>query len=344
SDRRHQGQRRAPPAGVRRAAGGVRPQPRDGPADLQADPSRIPLRALAGRDLDGQGRGHDHQVQPHPRDGRDRRRDPRVDAAPAGCGLRHPHDHPVHAPVEAASPDRPLGQAPAVRGALHRRRGDGLPRRHGRADGPLLLPRRQALGSGDAQARPCDPREPPPPRFESARPSGSRERRRPHPAARRELTPAPERTPSHMARTPETKPEKGSKKKQKLNPDGTPKKGRIKQIIEVYKYTQEVDRTTLPWMIGAIAAAIVLGVLVSALVLNSPWYGIFMGLAIGILVAMMILARKAERAAFGRIKGQPGAALAAMQSIRRGWNVDDEPVQIDPRSQKMLFRASGRAG
>ena len=147
-----------------------------------------------------------------------------------------------------------------------------------------------------------------------------------------------------MARTPETKPEKGSKKKQKLNPDGTPKKGRIKQIIEVYKYTQEVDRTTLPWMIGAIAAAIVLGVLVSALVLNSPWYGIFMGLAIGILVAMMILARKAERAAFGRIKGQPGAALAAMQSIRRGWNVDDEPVQIDPRSQKMLFRASGRAG
>src|SRR5699024_1727520 len=154
----------------------------------------------------------------------------------------------------------------------------------------------------------------------------------------------PERTPPHMARTPETKPEKGSKKKQKLNPDGTPKKGRIKQIVEVYKYTQEVDRSTLPWMIGAIAGAIVLGVLVSALVLDSPWYGIFMGLAIGILIAMMILARKAERAAFGRIKGQPGAALAAMQSIRRGWNVDDEPVQIDPRSQKMLFRASGRAG
>lgn len=149
-----------------------------------------------------------------------------------------------------------------------------------------------------------------------------------------------------MARTSETKPEKGSKKKkkQKLNPDGTKKQGRIKQIFEVFKYTQEVDRTTLPWMIGAILAAIVLGVAVSWLVLNSPWYGIFLGLAIGILIAMMILARKAERAAFGRIKGQSGAALAAMQSIRRGWNVDEEPVQIDPRSQKMLFRASGRAG
>ncbi|MGO1227618.1 MULTISPECIES: DUF4191 domain-containing protein [unclassified Brachybacterium] len=143
-----------------------------------------------------------------------------------------------------------------------------------------------------------------------------------------------------MARKSETKPEKGTK----MNADGSKKQGRIKQIIEVYKYTQEIDRTTLPWMIGAILGAIALGVLVSWLVLNSPWYGIFMGLAIGVLVAMMILARKAERAAFGRIKGQPGAALAAMQSIRRGWNIDEEPVQIDPRSQKMLFRASGRAG
>ena len=143
-----------------------------------------------------------------------------------------------------------------------------------------------------------------------------------------------------MARKSETKPEKGTK----MNADGSKKQGRIKQIIEVFKYTQEIDRTTLPWMIGAILGAIALGVLVSWLVLNSPWYGIFMGLAIGVLVAMMILARKAERAAFGRIKGQPGAALAAMQSIRRGWNIDEEPVQIDPRSQKMLFRASGRAG
>src|SRR5690625_5896991 len=59
---------------------------------------------------------------------------------------------------------------------------------------------------------------------------------------------------------------------------------------------------------------------------------------------MLILARKAERAAFSRIKGQPGAALAAMQSIRRGWNIEEEPVQIDPRSQKMVFRAAGRSG
>ncbi|MGP9536898.1 DUF4191 domain-containing protein [Brachybacterium sp. AOP43-C2-M15] len=147
-----------------------------------------------------------------------------------------------------------------------------------------------------------------------------------------------------MARTSETKPEKGSKKKNKKNADGTKKPGRIKQIVEVYKYTQEIDRSTLPLMLVAVAASVVVAVVLTMLIFSSPWYGIFMGLAIGLLIAMMILARKAERAAFSRIKGQPGAPLAAMQSIRRGWNVEEEPVQIDPRSQKMLFRASGRAG
>lgn len=148
-----------------------------------------------------------------------------------------------------------------------------------------------------------------------------------------------------MARTSETTSAKDdTKKRGKRNADGPKKPGRLKQMFEVFKYTQEVDRSTLPLMILAIVGAIAVGVLLTVLIFDSPWYGIFMGLAVGVLIAMIILARKAERAAFDRIKGQTGAALAAMQSIRRGWNVEDEPVQIDPRSQKMLFRASGRAG
>lgn len=148
-----------------------------------------------------------------------------------------------------------------------------------------------------------------------------------------------------MARTSETTSAKDdTKKRGKRNADGTKKPGRLKQMLEVFKYTQEVDRSTLPLMILAVVGAIAVGVLLTLLIFDSPWYGIFMGLAVGVLIAMIILARKAERAAFDRIKGQTGAALAAMQSIRRGWNVEDEPVQIDPRSQKMLFRASGRAG
>ena len=223
---------------------------------------------------------------------------------------------------------------------LPHRRGDGIPRGHGGTDGALLVPRRKAVGAVHEEARPRDPRESPPPRPEPASTSGSRERRRPPQSGRRELTPArPREDPSNMARKSESKPAKGDKKS-----DGPKKPGRLKQMLEVFKYTQEVDRTTLPWMIGAVVIAIILGVLLSWLVLNSPWYGIFLGIAVGLLAAMLILARKAERAAFSRIKGQSGAPLAAMQSIRRGWDVAEEPVQVDPRSQKMLFRASGRAG
>lgn len=132
--------------------------------------------------------------------------------------------------------------------------------------------------------------------------------------------------------------------KNDTNPDGTKKKGRIRQMIEVYRFTQQTDKTTLPYMLAGIAASIIVAVALSWLIIDNPWYGLFMGIAVGVLVAMLILARKAERAAFSRIKGQPGAPLAAMQSIRRGWDIHEEPVQVDRRSQKMVYRASGRAG
>ena len=63
--------------GVRLPAGGARPQRRDRAADLQAHPPRLPLRAVARRASRRPGRRPGHQVQPHPRHGRDPRRDHR---------------------------------------------------------------------------------------------------------------------------------------------------------------------------------------------------------------------------------------------------------------------------
>ncbi|MFC0674253.1 DUF4191 domain-containing protein [Brachybacterium hainanense] len=141
-----------------------------------------------------------------------------------------------------------------------------------------------------------------------------------------------------MARKNEKSPAEAETKK-------TPKQpGRFKQMLQVFHMTRKVDRTLVPYMALAMVGSIVAAVLLSWWLLSSPWYGVFLGVAIGLLAAMFILARKAEAAAFDRIRGQQGAPLAAMQSIRRGWNVEDEPVQIDPRSQTMLFRAYGRAG
>ena len=56
------------------------------------------------------------------------------------------------------------------------------------------------------------------------------------------------------------------------------------------------------------------------------------------------MARRAERAAYAQLAGQPGAAGAALQNLRRGWNVEQEPVAVDPRTQDLVFRAVGRPG
>ena len=61
---------RAAARGLRVPPRGARPQRRDGPADLQADPAGLPLRPLARRDHPGPRRRPGDQVQPDPGHGR----------------------------------------------------------------------------------------------------------------------------------------------------------------------------------------------------------------------------------------------------------------------------------
>ena len=108
---------RAARRGVQRRARGVRAQPGDGAADLQADPARLPLRALARRASPGARGRPGHEVQPDPRHGRDPRGDRAGDGRPA-CRRRRPaDDHPVPAPLRAAPPGGPLGAPGRVRRA-----------------------------------------------------------------------------------------------------------------------------------------------------------------------------------------------------------------------------------
>src|SRR5699024_6521265 len=60
--------------------------------------------------------------------------------------------------------------------------------------------------------------------------------------------------------------------------------------------------------------------------------------------AMFVRARRAETVAYRRIEGDPGAVSAALGTIKRGWNIEEEPVAIHPRYQDMVFRAVGRPG
>jgi hypothetical protein len=67
-----------------------------------------------------------------------------------------------------------------------------------------------------------------------------------------------------------------------------------------------------------------------------------MGLPLAFLVASLIFGRRAERAVYQQIEGQPGAAASALQSLRRGWFVD--PAIAINRQQDVVHRVVGRPG
>jgi hypothetical protein len=130
----------------------------------------------------------------------------------------------------------------------------------------------------------------------------------------------------------------------KSGSESTPEKqGRLAQLRAVFLMTRRQDPAVVWWMLLALAAAMAVGFLIGVLV--GQWiYVTVLGFFVGIMLATVVLARRAERAAYAQLAGQPGASLAALQNIKRGWNIEEQPVAVDPRTQDLVFRAVGRPG
>ena len=306
-------------------------------------------------DVITQGRklGHGDQVQPDPGHGRDPRGDLRGAAGPARGRLRPDHHHPVPAPVRAAPAGGPLGQAAGIRGPAARGRRDRLPRRHVRAAGALLLPRRPALGHRDAQEGLGNPG-----RARPHRNSGSTRqeaasllaaallnrpehvqgppgcRTVPVSGAARERPVRHDRINTmanpHRFRCSEARPlSPASPRREAAKPTSSP--SRLKQIGEVFQMTRRNDPMvsgSCCWPSSASSPSASVGFL-----LDNWITGLIIGIPLGVLAATFILSRRAERAAFAQIENQPGASGAALGTLRRGWILEDQPVAVNPRTQ-----------
>jgi len=121
-------------------------------------------------------------------------------------------------------------------------------------------------------------------------------------------------------------------------------KGRIAQLRAVFTMTRKADKALVWWMLATFVGGTAVVMLVGQLTGAPWWVTLLPALAIGFLLALIIMARRAEKAAFNQIAGQPGAAGAALSNLRRGWTVETEPVAVDPRTQDLVFRAVGRPG
>lgn len=115
------------------------------------------------------------------------------------------------------------------------------------------------------------------------------------------------------------------------------------QVWQAYQMTRQVD-PAVTWIVLAVFVGIVAVGLVIGLLTNSVVYVLLLSIPFAVLGALFVLARRAETAAYSRIEGQPGAALAALGTLRRGWTFGEEPVAVDPRTQDMVFRGVGRPG
>ncbi|PJE94570.1 DUF4191 domain-containing protein [Streptomyces carminius] len=117
--------------------------------------------------------------------------------------------------------------------------------------------------------------------------------------------------------------------------------GRLKQIAQTYRMTQRVDKK-----VGFVIAGVGLvtfGVLLAiGFWLGHPVYLGILGFLLALLAMAIVFGRRAERAAFGQMEGQLGAAAAVLENLRRGWTVT--PAVAMNRQQDVVHRAVGRPG
>jgi hypothetical protein len=125
--------------------------------------------------------------------------------------------------------------------------------------------------------------------------------------------------------------------------------GRIKQLWQVFQMTRRLDKQAIWWMLGALLVPLVVGIILGIVLSEGNAFSIVLwvvsGLLLGFLLFLVVLGRRAERAAYAQIEGQPGAVGAVLRSsLRRGWRGSEMPVAVNPKTQDAVYRAVGRPG
>jgi hypothetical protein len=119
------------------------------------------------------------------------------------------------------------------------------------------------------------------------------------------------------------------------------KKGRFAQIKQTYRMAKRTD-PRIGWISLGVVLAVLVVLVLLGLVLRPIWLWLIIGLPLALLAGAVVFGRRAEKAAYSQIEGQPGAAMAALGTLRRGW--DATPVVATNRHQDVVHRVVGRPG
>ncbi|GGQ16763.1 DUF4191 domain-containing protein [Streptomyces roseolilacinus] len=123
--------------------------------------------------------------------------------------------------------------------------------------------------------------------------------------------------------------------------DAAANPGRLKQIALTYKMTRRSD-PKVGLVIAGVGIVVFGALLAIGFLIGHPVYLGILGFLLAFLAMAIVFGRRAERAAFGQMEGQPGAAAAVLQNVGRGWTTT--PAVAMNRSQDVIHRAVGRPG
>jgi hypothetical protein len=118
-------------------------------------------------------------------------------------------------------------------------------------------------------------------------------------------------------------------------------KAKRRQIFEAFKMQRREDKRLVPLMVGAflLSVLVVFGI---GLIFGVQWLVLPIGIAIGLLAAVSIFGRRAQRSVYSKAEGQPGAAGWALDNMRGQWRVT--PGVAGTTHLDAVHRVIGRPG
>jgi Domain of unknown function (DUF4191) len=125
------------------------------------------------------------------------------------------------------------------------------------------------------------------------------------------------------------------------------KLSRRQQFTQTYQMASKSDPRLGLWVLGAGLLAGIAGFVVFFLLtgrggLLSIALSVVGGLMLGILAALIIFSRRAQKAVYGQMEGQVGAAAGALGLLKRGWHVDQAIAFT--KQQDVVHRVVGPPG
>ena len=120
------------------------------------------------------------------------------------------------------------------------------------------------------------------------------------------------------------------------------KEGRLKQIALVYQMTKKTDPRIGLILLGVFVVTALVAFGVFLLVPGGWGFDVITAVLFGVLAALVVFGRRAQKSQYAQIEGRTGAAAAVLSQLKRGWKVD--PGIAFNRNQDLVHRVVGPPG